>query len=207
MSNIQTYDELKAAVAEWLQSSSALVDPATCIGLAEDRFNRILNTPDQEARTTLAATTDTVALPADFYEVRNAYLDISPRSRLEPTTLSILEDCYRSDITGNPVAFAIWGQSMSIAPTPSAPLSVVLTYKQAIPALSGDNATNWLLAKHSDLYLAGALCMAALRGWNDERVPLLKAWYDELLSEVNFSGQKARHGNAGPLQMRATVSG
>jgi len=205
MSTINTYAALQAKVAEWLQNDASLVDPATCISLAEDRLNRLLNTPDQEARTALDASTDTVDLPADFYQVRNVYLDVSPRLRLEQSTLSALQDYYASNATGAPVAYAIWGYSMSIAPAPDAAYSVILTYKQAIPPLSDSNPTNWLLTKHSDLYLTAALAMAELRGWNDERLPMLKAWYDELLGEVNGVAQKARFGN-GPLQMRATVT-
>lgn len=205
MGKILTYSDLKTQVATFLDSSDTLVDPATCIALAEDRLNRLLNTPYQEARVTLAADTDQIDLPADFYEVRNAYLDVSPRLRLEPTTLATLQDFYASNELNTPCAYAIWGQAMSIAPAPNGVYSIILTYKQAIPALSDANPTNWLLQRHSDLYLTAALCMAELRGWNDERLPGLKAWYDELIAEVNKAGQKARHGN-GPLQMRATVT-
>ena len=35
--------------------------------------------------------------------------------------------------------------------------------------------------------------MAEFRGWNDARLPMLKAWYDELIAEVNDAGLRAWH--------------
>jgi hypothetical protein len=47
--------------------------------------------------------------------------------------------------------------------------------------------------------------MAEFRGWNDGRLPMLKAWYDELIEEVNAAGLRARRAG-GPIRMRTTVT-
>jgi hypothetical protein len=101
--------------------------------------------------------------------------------------------------------YAISGSSLLIAPAPDAAYTIQLVYKQTIPALSDDNPTNWLLNKHPDLYVAASLAMAEFRGWNDARLPLLKAWYDELIEEVNDAGMRARRAS-GPIRMRAAVT-
>jgi hypothetical protein len=112
---------------------------------------------------------------------------------------------YPSNRVGQPQAYAISGSSLLIAPAPDSAYAIRLTYKQAIPALSDANPTNWLLTRHPDLYVAASLAMAEFRGWNDARLPMLKAWYDELIEEVNEAGWRTRHAS-GPLRMRATVT-
>jgi hypothetical protein len=106
---------------------------------------------------------------------------------------------------GQPQVYAVSGSSLLIAPSPDAAYTIRLVYKQALPALSENNPTNWLLNKQPDLYLAASLAMAEFRGWNDARLPLLKSWYDELITEVNEAGQRARHAS-GPMRMRAIVT-
>ena len=111
---------------------------------------------------------------------------------------------FPSSQTGRPLAYAISGSSLLLGPAPNGTYTIQLVYKQKIPALSDASPTNWLLAKHPDLYVAASLAMAEFRGWNDARLPLLKGWYDELVEEVNQAGQRARHG-AGPIRMRSTM--
>lgn len=205
MAEPQDYAALQACLRAWLDDSDNNINPAECIGLAERRLSRLLNVPDMEVTTTLDASVATIDLPPDFREARECTLDISPRVALEPTSLATLRLLYPSSRVGQPQVYAINGASLLIAPSPDASYTLQLIYKQAIPALSETNPTNWLLIKHPDLYMAAALAMAEFRGWNDARLPMLKTWYDELIEEVNEAGQRARHAS-GPMRMRATVT-
>jgi len=205
MAEPQDYAELQSCLLAWLDDSAANINPTECIALAERRLTRLLNVPEMEVTTTLDASVPTIDLPQDFREVRECTLDISPRAALEPTSLATLRLLYPSSRIGRPKVYAISGSSLLIAPSPDANYTIRLVYKQTIPALSDASPTNWLLAKHPDLYVAAALAMAEFRGWNDARLPLLKAWYDELIAEVNDAGSRARHAG-GPIRMRATVT-
>lgn len=205
MAEPHSYAELQSCLLAWLDDSAANINPAECIGLAERRLSRLLNTPDMEATTTLDASTAVIDLPADYREVRECTLDVSPPTSIEQTALATLRLLFPANRVGQPQAYAISGSSLLLAPSPDAAYTIRLVYKQAIPALSEANPTNWLLAKHPDLYLAASLAMAEFRGWNDTRLPLLKAWYDELIAEVNDAGQRARHGR-GPMRMHAVVT-
>lgn len=206
MAEPQDYAALQACLLAWLDDNEANINPAECIGLAERRLSRLLNVPEMEATTTLDASVATIDLPPDFREVRECTLDTSPRAVIEPTSLATLRLLYPSSRAGQPRAYAISGSSLLIAPAPDAAYTIRLVYKQAIPALSDASPTNWLLLKHPDLYMAASLAMAEFRGWNDARLPMLKAWYDELIEEVNEAGQRARHGG-GPMWMRVSVAG
>lgn len=205
MAEPQTYAELQACLLAWLDDNSANVNPAECIGLAERRLTRLLNTPDMEAITTLEASAATIDLPADFWAVRYCSLNVSPRAVLEPTSPAMLRMAFPSGRTGQPQAYAVSGSSLLIAPSPNAAYTITLSYKQSIPSLSDENPDNWLLTKHPDLYVAASLAMAEFRGWNDSRLPMLKAWYDELIDEVNEAGKRTRYA-AGPIRMLALAT-
>jgi hypothetical protein len=205
MAEPQDYAALQACLRAWLDDTDANINPAECIGLAERRLSRLLNAPEMEAITTLEASPAAIELPQDFREMRECTLDIAPRVALEPTALATLRLLYPASRVGQPQVYAISGSSLLVAPSPDAAYRLRLVYKQAIPALSDASPTNWLLTKHPDLYVAASLAMAEFRGWNDARLPMLKAWYDELIEEVNEAGRRARHAS-GPIRMRATVT-
>jgi hypothetical protein len=205
MAEPQNYAELQACLLAWLDDNDGNVNPTECIGLAERRLTRLLNVPDMETMTTLDASNPIIDLPADFWEVRDATLDSNPPVPIAPTSIAALRTLFPSSRIGQPQAYAISGSSLLIGPSPDAAYTIVLRYKQTIPPLRDDAPTNWLLTKHPDLYVAASLAMAEFRGWNDARLPMLKAWYDELIEEVNEAGQRARYAT-GPLRMRATVT-
>jgi hypothetical protein len=205
MAEPQNYAELQACLLAWLDDSAANINPAECIGLAERRLTRLLNVPEMEATTTLNAGAGMIDLPPDFREVRECTLNTSPRITLEASAPATLRMLFPSNEVGRPLAYAISGSSLLLGPSPDGAYTIQLVYKQAIPALSEASPTNWLLLKHPDLYVAASLAMAEFRGWNDARLPMLKAWYDELIQEVNDAGQRIRHA-AGPIRMRAVVT-
>jgi hypothetical protein len=205
MTEPRNYAELQACLLAWIDDSAANINPAECIGLAERRLTRLLNVPEMEATTTLDASVPSIDLPPDFREARECTRDTEPRVLLQATAPATLRLLFPSSRAGQPQVFAISGSSLLIAPSPDAAYTIRLVYKQALPALSENNPTNWLLNKQPDLYLAASLAMAEFRGWNDARLPLLKSWYDELITEVNEAGQRARHAS-GPMRMRAIVT-
>lgn len=205
MAEPQTYSELQACLLAWLDDNDANVNPAECIGLAERRLTRLLDTPDMEATTTLTADSGTIDLPPDFWAMRDCSLSAVAGPALEPTSPAMLRMAFPPGRTGQPQAYAISGSSLLMAPSPDTAYTITLSYKQSIPSLSDQNPVNWLLAKHPDLYVAASLAMAEFRGWNDSRLPMLKAWYDELIDEVNEAGKRARYAS-GPIRMRAAAT-
>jgi hypothetical protein len=205
MAEPQTYAELQATLLAWLEEDAATINPTECIGLAEARFNRVLDTPDMEATTALDASATSIALPADYYEVRGLFLNGRSTLPLEALTLNALKALYPDNLSGVPIAYAVDGPNIVLGPLPNASCTLTLKYKQKIQSLSDANPTNWLLTKHPDLYVAASLAMAEFRGWNDARLPMLKGWYDEILGEINDAGKKAKIAS-GPLRMRATIT-
>jgi hypothetical protein len=202
---LATYSDLSAAILDYMNDANLSSKVDTFITLAEARFNRVLDTPDMESATTLDGSTATIALPADYYEVRGLYLNGQYTLPLEALSLDALKNIYPDNVPGVPLAYAVDGPNIVLGPLASSACTLGLRYKQKIQGLSVSNASNWLLTKHPDLYLMGSLVAAELRGWNDSRLPMLKAASDEMIAEINAAGQKAKIAS-GPLRARATVT-
>lgn len=196
---IATYSELTDELDAWLNRSDLTARIPTFIKLFETRINRILRTPDMEAEYTftLAEGVDTYALPDDYLAARSVIYDDEELLGVTPATL---RSNYDTD-AGIPIAYALVGSDMVLAPTPNAADSLILNYFQAIPALSEDNTTNWLLTKYPDLYLWGSLTMAEAYLRDDERVAVWKSAWDEALGETIKAGNKQRL-PASPVAMR-----
>ena len=202
---ITTYSGLLAEIEYWLNRSDLTQRIPVFITLIEDRLNRILRVPEMEEVLTFD-TASTEAFPTDFLELISLYLDTDPRAYLEQVDLETLRTNYACQTTGQPQAFSLSNAQVIFGPEPDTTYSAVLTYYKKIPALSASNETNWLIVSHPSIYLWGALTMAELFIWDDARVPMWKAAWDEALGELtDLHGARKRYG-AGSLRMRPTVS-
>ena len=194
-----TSADLVSEIEDWLDDSGLSDKTSTFVQMAEARFNRVLRTPDQETSATLVVSGETAPLPADFREMRAVWVEDSPDQPLDATSLINLKQLY--PITApQPRSYAIQGSTLWVGPVPAASVTLRLIYHAKVPALE-TNSTNWLLTAHPDAYLLASLVAAELRGWNDERLPLLKAALDEILSEIMGEGQMKRHSGS-PLVAR-----
>jgi len=78
----------------------------------------------------------------------------------------------RLKTAGVPLYYAVVGGNMLVCPVSAAGGTYKLSYYQEIPALSGSNTSNWLLAHHPDIYLYTALMHAAPYMADDARTEL-----------------------------------
>lgn len=202
---LTTYTELKAAVADWIDRDDLTTQIVDFIAMAEAEFNRTLLVPEREAVDTSSITSETWPLPSDFHSLRSLYLNTDPRVLLEQMTLGELRNTYGAQTTGKPQNFAIQkGSELVFGPSPDTTYTVYLNYYEKIPALSGGNATNWLLTSHPDIYLYGSLLKAAQFMLDDPRIPL---WQQSLgLAQVQLiqSGHDKSWSGA-PLRIRSPV--
>ncbi|MGV0964199.1 MAG: phage adaptor protein [Polynucleobacter sp.] len=162
---------------------------------AEAEFNRTLRTPDMENRIVLSVTTELTLLPSDFLEMRSVFQEGSPDATLASMSPHAIVAAYRG-YAGSPVAYAIEGGMIRVAPVGSAALD--LTYYAAIPQLSDAQVSNWLLRKHPDLYVAGALYHLARRERDNDGMEQAAQEVQTLTTAIMSAGQRARWG-AAPL--------
>jgi hypothetical protein len=201
---ITTYSGLLTSAGHWLNRSDLTAKIPLFIQLVEERLSRILRCPEMEEEATLSTTAERIDLPTDFRKARALYLDTDPRQELELVTLGTLRTKYAVQTTGKPECYAISGLEIVFGPAPDDTYDAILTYYQDIPALSTDLETNWVISKHPSLYLYGTLMQAEFYGWNDERLPLVKAAWDEAIDELTEQGKGKQYGSA-PLRLRPSV--
>jgi hypothetical protein len=196
-----TYDTLRTTVGDYLDRSDLDSVIPTFVQLAEAKLRRRLRHWKMEKR----ATADTVVgqrtleLPSDFLEMRNIKLNTDPVTVLEYLPPAIMN--WSSSGTGTPGYYTIIGSELHFESTPAEIFEVEMYY-YAFEELDESNTTNWVLTDHPDIYVYGTLLEAESFLMNDPRLQIWKMGFEEGLTSLNKSGDKASHSGA-PLVMRA----
>lgn len=201
---ITTYDELVAAVGNWLARADLAGVAPDFIALAEARINRLIRTRDMETRATAATTPGSayLALPENFGGVRYVKLASSDPARLlRFLTPTQIDQTWLGAEVGPPQAYCIVGDAFRLAPTPDAAYTVEISYTKKVAALSSANPVNWLLSGHPDLYLYGALVAAEGYLGNDARLAGWRAQFNEALVELENQDAMDRW-SGGPMAIR-----
>lgn len=184
---IGTFDELKAAVESWYEGddlSGALDDLVT---LAEAQLNRDVQSDARYTRTTdtLSAAEAYFDLPDDVWGIlvfRVNSATAFPLELLPPDAFWRLAIAYES---GVPEVASVQGGRIYLAPIPDGDTDLALDYVAAIPALSDDNATNWLLTKAPDVYLYACLAQAAIYVQDDNALQRFTGLYERSLGSFH----------------------
>lgn len=192
---ITTYAELKSAIADWVNRDDLTAVIPSFISLAESQFNRDerLRTRDSVVRATATIDQQYEALPADYLEMVNFQIDDqTPFQRMQFLTLNQMDE-YKRDFTtaGVPKYYSIVGNQLEFLPVPGDSYTGEMTYYAKIPALSDSNTSNWVLAKHPDIYLYGALIQAAPYLKDDERIGTWMNLYERSMGDVAVSAERA----------------
>jgi hypothetical protein len=195
---LNTYANLKTAIADWLNRSDAATVIDDFIDAAEARFKRN-KALWEEVKATLAANAASVALPSGFREPIALYHDgdtyYGPLEIVSPEKIAFHRDRW-DGATGVPkyAAFIKEGSAVLFAPAPDTSYSLTIHYKRAIDSLSSTQTTNWLLDTHPDIYLYGALVESAPYFREDERLPIWEKRLNEAIEEARLLKEAERFG-------------
>ena len=205
--SITTYNELKAAVADWLERSDLDSRIPDFIRLTEVSLNRTLRHPSMETRATATcvSTSDEpqfISLPTGFQSMRRLQLTtVSVGNVLEFRSEAQLARYRQSigDAVGQPRYFTVFGDELELCPTPDANYGLEMVYRDTISALSTSNTSNWLLTDAPDVYLYGSLLQAAAFA-DQDKILIWKAAYDQSYNELLLHGRKLKYGPT-PIQI------
>lgn len=196
--SFDSYSTLQTAVVDWLEDREDVVPfVPDFIRMAEGYFNTELRVRRMETTTPLTTSTaGVVSLPADFMEA----LDVVSGATNRPVSFLTRGTgaAYYGGRGGQGAFYGINGSSLQLYPAGSSGL--VLTYLARLPALSNTTTTNWLLQTRPELYLRGALMMAAEFLKQNEEAAKQKALADMIISQMNM--QDARSRGRGGIQLR-----
>lgn len=193
---ITSYPELLVEIRDLMDDadySQTAIDRA--LRKAEAEFNRTLRTPEMESRVVLSVTGELTALPSDFLELRFIFQEGSPDATLKSMSPAGMLSAY-SGVSGVPEAYTIEGNTLRVGPVGNTTLEMV--YYRPLPALSDAQVSNWLLAKHPDLYVAGVMYHLARRERDSDGMAQAGQEVQALTAAIKDAALRSRWG-AAPL--------
>ena len=184
---ITNWGSLKAELSRYMFQQRFLPDYDTATQNFEAAMNRRLRVRQQEKGTTLITVNGDATLPIDYLLWRSVQqTGTTPYVELDYVHPQYLRDNWLSTYVGNPKIFTIEGETLSVRPKQDT-TPLIFHYYQKIPTAVGgsnDNAGNWLLDEHPDLYLYGVLYELFLLGRNGEIAAGYKGLRDEKMAEL-----------------------
>jgi hypothetical protein len=222
MAGFDDLDDLTGTLEDYLERADLRSRIPTFIRLAEVRLDRRLNLADNETALSLVLVDGAAPLPDDFrtwrsvtgpcgeqidYVAPHAFASSSRdpwpvfgRSGYAQGAFTILGSIPLDDIVDSTDAwqFGLDNAFIRVAPCFG---SVSLVYRQGIPPLSDARPSNWLLAKHPDLYLYAALLEAEPFLRRDARVATWRAMLEAAMADLTALDRDARWGRS---RMRAS---
>lgn len=203
---LDTYANLQASIASWVNRDDLTSVIPDFIALAESDMNATLRTRQNTAYATVTfAATGLAPLPDGFRAVKTIRLSDSPNYDLESVSLDRISEllAYNRE-SGNPEAFAVDGDSLRAYPTPSTDVDALCHYFRTIPALSDANTSNWVLTNYPQVYLYGAICHAHAYMDDTEEEQKFRAKFEDAMRRVNAEGQSL-YGDSATMLMEATT--
>jgi hypothetical protein len=195
-----TYSTLTQDLKDWMENDGTEFSNETdnFIGLAEQRIVRDI---DPQAFTTSAYSSFNVndrfvTKPTDALIIRHLlYLDSdSKRNFLEKKTDEFIYDYWpTSATTGTPKYWTDYNDTeLLVAPTPSAALTIEMSYVQRLDTLSSSNTTNWLTINSQELLLFGSLMEACTFTKSREDLQIYSQRYKAAVDSINNQTRRRR---------------
>lgn len=173
-----TYDELVAAINDWLDRSDLTGVAQQMIALAESRMRRVLVPYFSQASVSIVtASTGLGALPADFGTANRVLYGNYTLPNISAAGAGTIDTSLTT-----PSVYSI--ERAQIKLWPAVVATVTLLYQPLLPQLTATAPTNDLLALHPDLYFFGSLMFANGYVANDSRAGTFKALWDEAIEEA-----------------------
>lgn len=198
---VANYNNLKTAIKNWLDDSNLDSFIPDFITLAEAKIYREFRIVPMETALEVTIDGGVAALPSDFQELKNAYVNGSPTSPLE---IRPSEWIYRKypNRTGDskPVYIGVEGSNFVFGPYPDSNYTIKGTYYKKFAALTD---TNWFTDNAFDVLLYASLMQSEGFIGTDERIPLWTAQYEKAKQEVILEDKGKRYGG-GPKRTIAS---
>jgi hypothetical protein len=199
---LATYSDLKTTVANYLARSDLSSQIPDFIRLAEIRLRRQLRIREmlKLSSTTMYGGVSTVALPGDFLQMRNLYLDGNPETPIAYLSpASFTRNAFVTS-SGLPINYTILSNEMQFAPVSDSDRTLLMLYYSAPTFLSDTTTTNTFMNVCPDLLLYGALTEAEPYLMNDTRIQTWAALFQRSLQDLNTSDEQAEY-SGNPMVM------
>jgi hypothetical protein len=196
---LTTYAELKTALSTWTRRADIATYADDLITVAEGRIFKEVRCREMEAALSVLMVSGVAAVPADYSDLKFAYIDGTPicnLQRKDPSWIH-LQYPYRSS-QGKPNFIARDVDSFIFGPYPDSAYTVKGTYYKKLTAVSA--TVNDLYTNQPDLYVAASLAEAFRFLRNDNMQKYWEGRYTDIKNSINAQ-DKAERISGGPLQM------
>lgn len=185
---LDTFGNLKTAVAQWLQRTDLTSDIPDFITLCEDEISRRVET-EFERRDTITLDKEIITLPTDVREITSLALDDASRRGpieiLSPEQLTAYKAASgRSSSYPRKAAITTNGTELILAPVPDQAYIAEIIYATKLDRLSDAVTSNWILDDHSDVYLYGSLIHSAPFLKDDMRLTIWESRFEKALPQL-----------------------
>ena len=199
------YTDLQASVAGYLGRSDLTTQIPDFIRFAEIRLGRELRTRQMlnSATAPTIANDARTALPTDFLEIRDLFIQGTPRRPLSYMSPSAFSREAKADTFGLPVFYTLLASEFQFAPKPDAVYTLEILYYAKPTFLSTSNASNVFLANYPDALLYASLIEAEPYLINDARSQLWATLYDRAIKNITEANESGEFSGI-PLQMKVT---
>lgn len=203
---LTNYTDLKATVASYLGRADLTNQIPDFITLAELRLSRDIRTRKllKSVTTTMTGGDPTIGLPSDFLELRDIYVEATPRITVTYMSPSAFSRDARTTDSGRPVFYTVLGQEFQFAPIPDTNYTVEMLYYFKPVAMSVSVASNEFMANYPDALLYATLAEAEPYLMNDGRVQTWAAMYDRAIARINTSDENSEYAGV-PISMSVTT--
>jgi hypothetical protein len=203
---LTNYTDLKATVASYLGRSDLTSQIPDFITLAELRLSRDIRTRKllKSVTTTMTSGDPTIGLPSDFLELRDIYVQGTPRISVSYLSPSAFSRDARTTDSGRPVFYTGLGSEFQFAPIPDTNYTVEMLYYFKPTPMSVSVASNEFMANYPDALLYATLGEAEPYLMNDARVNTWAAMYDRAIARINTSDENSEYAGA-PISMSVTT--
>ena len=202
---LDTFDGLKAAVADYLDRPDLTDRIPDFITLAEARHRRDFRLQDMLTRSQLTLTanaTNYAALPPRFLQMQLLRLLTDPVGKLShvtPDQLSTAQSGHLNATYSQPRFYTIH-EEIEFDVVPDKDYKLEMIYYASFLPLSATAPTNALLLKNPDVYLYGTLVAAEPFMMNDQRIQVWAELYKSAHEMIAIRNRRAKQGS--PLRAR-----
>lgn len=184
-----TYAGLQASIADFLNRTDLTAAIPDFVVLCEAQLNRAIRCQAMIKRNNaFAITGQSVSAPTDFIAPRRlALIGATTPLALSWVSCEQMDDLLDNDdyTSAQPKHYTVEGGNILFSPNPgTGTYTASLSYYAAIPPLAS-NTTNWLLTRHPDVYLYGALLQSAPYLKDDERLQTWTQLYQAGVAAIN----------------------
>lgn len=209
---LNTYTAIKSAVADWLAREDISDRIIDFITISEAQIYRDVKLVAMENAATIPLVFGQIEydLPDRMTEMRNIYVDTNPLTKLEYRTPEQLIIEYPRPGVGRLVAYTIVNGKIKLNATggddPVTPNNLVISHWAALTPLSDINPTNWLTTDAPDMLLYGALIASEMYLGSDERMPMWRTAFKEIMASINRREDRKRY-SGDSLEIRPETRG